>query len=72
MFDEKMVELGAAFAAARIASGKTQLELSALTGIAQSTISKIESGICNPSLRTLHRLATAMGMDIFVHFSTTK
>ncbi len=37
--------------------GMTQRELSELTGIAQSDISKFENGNANPSLRTLNRLA---------------
>ncbi len=48
---------------ARKLSGLTQKELSARTGIAQSDISKLECGNANPSIRTLQRLALAMGMD---------
>lgn len=54
---------------ARHASGLTQKELSDLTGIAQGDISKLETGNVNPSLRTLIRLATGMGMQIKVEFS---
>ena len=53
---------------ARRASGLTQKELSARTGIAQGDISKLENGNSNPSIRTLQRLATAMGMVMKVEF----
>ena len=41
--------------------GLTQKQLSEKTGIAQSDISKIESGNANPSLKTIKRLALGMG-----------
>jgi len=53
---------------ARKESGMTQQELSARTGIAQSDISKLENGNANPSLRTLKRLATAMGKTLRIEF----
>ena len=53
---------------ARKASGLTQKELSERTGIAQGDISKLENGNANPSLRTLQRLASAMGMVMKVEF----
>lgn len=53
---------------ARKASGLTQKELSERTGIAQGDISKLENGNANPSIRTLQRLANAMGMVVKVEF----
>ena len=53
---------------ARKASGLTQKELSAKTGIAQSDISKIEHGNANPSLNTLRRLAAGMDMIVAINF----
>ncbi len=53
---------------ARIAAGLTQKELSLRSGIAQSDISKLENGNANPSLRTLQRLATAMGKKLRIEF----
>jgi len=53
---------------ARKASGLTQKQLSEKTGIAQADISKLESGSANPSLRTLQRLATGMGMRVKIEF----
>ena len=53
---------------ARKSSGLTQKQLSERTGIAQSDISKLESGNANPSLKTLQRLAAGMGMKIKIEF----
>jgi len=57
---------------ARKTSGLTQKELSERTGIAQGDISKIESGSANPSLRTLKRLASGMGMVLKLEFVPLK
>jgi toxin-antitoxin system, antitoxin component, xre family len=43
-------------------------QLSERTGIAQTDISKLERGNANPSLRTLQRLATGMGMRVKIEF----
>ena len=53
---------------ARRASGLTQKDLSARTGIAQGDISKMENGNANPSIHTLQRLASGMGMTLKVEF----
>ena len=53
---------------ARKARGLTQKELSERTGIAQSDISKLESGNANPSLRTLQRLAAGLGLKLHLTF----
>ncbi len=53
---------------ARKASGLTQRDLSERTGIAQGDISKLERGNANPSIRTLQRLASGMGMVVKVEF----
>ena len=53
---------------ARKESGLTQQQLSEKTGIAQGDISKIEKGEANPSLRTLKRLASGMGMRLKLEF----
>ena len=39
------------------------------TGIAQGDISRLENGNANPSLNTLKRLATAMGMTLKIEFT---
>ena len=53
---------------ARNAEGLTQKELSQRPGIAQSDISKLENGNANPSIRTLQRLAEAMGKKLKIEF----
>lgn len=53
---------------ARKSTGLTQKQLSEKTGISQADISKLESGNANPSLRTLQRLATGMGMKVKIEF----
>ena len=50
-----------AVAGARALADMSQKQLSALTGIDQSDISKIERGIANPSVSTLERIAKALG-----------
>ena len=53
---------------ARKSSGITQKELSQKSGIAQGDISKLENGNANPSLKTLQRLASAMGKRLKIKF----
>lgn len=53
---------------ARKESGLTQKELAEKTGIAQSDISKLETGNANPSLKTLQRLAAGLGKKLRVEF----
>ena len=53
---------------ARKASNMTQKELSEKTGIAQSDISKLETGNSNPTLDIIKRLADGMGMTVKLQF----
>lgn len=53
---------------ARNEAGYTQKELSERSGIAQSDISKLENGNANPSLKTLQRLASALGRTPKIEF----
>lgn len=46
----------------------TQAQLASRTGINQSEISKYESGSGHPSLKTLERLAQAMGLMVQIKF----
>lgn len=48
----------------------TQKQLSYITGISQADISKIENGNANPSIRTLKRIANALGKEIKFSFQT--
>ena len=61
--------VGNAVAAARARKGLSQKELSELSGIDQSDISKIECGIANPSVNTLNRLAEALGAKLSISFA---
>ena len=54
---------------ARKAAGLTQKDLAERTGIAQADISKLENGNANPSLKTLQRLASGMGMRLKLEFN---
>ena len=60
------VMVGNAVAAARARKGISQKELSDLTGIDQSDLSKIERGIANPSVNTLNRIAQALGAKLTI------
>lgn len=53
---------------ARKEAGYTQKELSERSGIAQSDISKLENGNANPSIKTLQRLAMALGRTLKIEF----
>lgn len=53
---------------ARQKTGMTQKQLAEKTGIAQSDISKFETGGGNPSLKTLQRLAAGMDMVLHIEF----
>ena len=59
--------VGNAVAAARAKKGLSQKELSDLTGIDQSDLSRIERGLANPSVNTLDRIAKAL--DARLHIS---
>ena len=60
------IMVGNAVAAARAEKGISQKELSELTGIDQSDLSKIERGVANPSIGTLNRIAEALGAKLVV------
>ncbi len=60
------IAVGEAVLAARAKKGYTQKQLSEMTGIDQSDISKIERGVANPSISTLNKIALALGMQLYV------
>lgn len=53
---------------ARNASGLTQQQLSAKTGIDQAILSRIETGKANPSVLTLQKLAKGLGKKLVIDF----
>ncbi len=58
------------FAEARRRRGWTQKKLAAKTGVNQSEISNIESGQANPTYKTLHTVAHALGGKIDLVFAS--
>lgn len=65
---QPFADLAKAVVGARIERNLTQHELSKLTGVAQSDISRLESCEGNPSLKTLIRIAEGMDMRLQVSF----
>lgn len=61
-----------AFIDARKSQNITQKELSKRTGITQADISRIETGVRNPSLNMLKKLADGMGMYLKLEFIPKK
>ena len=61
-------EIAKMLIACRNSGNLTQKQLSELTGIDQSDISKIENGNANPSIKTLTRIASAMNMNLKIEF----
>ena len=60
------IMVGNAVAAARASKGLSQKELSALSGIDQSDLSRIERGTANPSVNTLSRIAQALDAKLTI------
>ena len=60
---------GNAVYAARAKKGMSQKELSIITRIDQSDLSKIERGIANPSVNTLSRIAEALDAKLLISIS---
>lgn len=46
----------------------TQKDLSAITGITQADISRIENGTRNPSLAMMKKIASGLGMQLRLEF----
>ena len=60
------LEVGDVVMSARARKGITQKELSDMTGIDQSDISKLERGVSNPSVSTLSRIADALDSKLVI------
>lgn len=52
----------------RTEKGYTQKELSAITGIRQSNISRIENGTALPTIKTINTIAKSLGMRLKLEF----
>lgn len=61
-------ELGARVRAERERLGLTQTELAGRMETTQPTIARLEAGGVTPSLDTLHRAASALGLELIVDF----
>lgn len=44
----------------------TQKQLSKMTGIRQSNLSRIETGMCSPTLDTLQKIAVSLGKKLTI------
>ena len=53
---------------ARVQAGLTQKQLADMTGISQADISRLERVTANPSIKTLQRVATALGRKVQIEF----
>lgn len=62
------VSVAEKLAAARTASGLSQKELAAQSGVSANTIMKVECASGNPSLKTIAQLAASMGMVVKIDF----
>jgi transcriptional regulator with XRE-family HTH domain len=49
----------------------TQVEMARASGIGQSMISEIETGVSQPTVQTLRRYADALGLDIVLKLRNT-
>ncbi|MBL6457158.1 cupin domain-containing protein [Belnapia sp. T6] len=61
-------QVGARLRALRAEHGLTILELAARAGLSAGLISQIERGTSNPSMKTIQRLRTALGVNIWEFF----
>ena len=53
---------------ARSELGMSQSELARRTGIKQPNISRLERGVCSPTLETLSALAHGLGKELQINF----
>ncbi|WP_442879014.1 helix-turn-helix domain-containing protein, partial [Collinsella tanakaei] len=52
----------------RLAAGKTQVDLAGQSGMTQTAVSVLERGGANPTLKTLERIADALGKNLVITF----
>lgn len=62
--DKERWQVGARFRSVREEAGLSQLELSRRSGLAQESLSRIETGRSDPRLGTLRRLARGMDLSL--------
>ncbi|MBD5459240.1 MAG: helix-turn-helix transcriptional regulator [Lachnospiraceae bacterium] len=61
-------EITRALIEARTSLNMTQKELAERSGVRQSNISRIENGMCSPTIATLQSLAKGLGKELSVSF----
>lgn len=61
-------EIAIAISCARDKIGMTQQQLSKITGIDRSDISRLENAEANPTLSTLQKIADALGKKLEINF----
>jgi transcriptional regulator with XRE-family HTH domain len=59
-------ELGRRIRVARIAAGLTQERAAGLADIDYKRFQRLERGVANPTVRTLARIASALGIDFWL------
>jgi ribosome-binding protein aMBF1 (putative translation factor) len=64
-------DVGERIHAAREAAGLSQRELARRMGTSQAAIDRLESGGVGATLTTLHRVATALGLEVNVELKPT-
>ncbi len=62
------MSLGRKILQLRVDAGKTQREISEVTGLAISYISRLENGRINPSVRTLDKISEALSVQVSSFF----
>jgi transcriptional regulator with XRE-family HTH domain len=60
-----MGAIGARIRAARLAAGLSQESAAAVSGVGYKRWQEIEGGSANPTIRTLDRIATTLGVEIW-------
>lgn len=60
----KKLEIGARIKSLRLNKGIKQIELAKMAGISNTYLSDIEKGRTDPSIKTLTKIANALGMEV--------
>jgi ribosome-binding protein aMBF1 (putative translation factor) len=68
---DQAIRLAHEIHALREQRGLSQSELATRVGTTQSAIARLESGSISPSLKTLQRVANALGVTLVVAFAPT-
>lgn len=61
---KELKEIGKNIARIRRKKGLTQLDVAAATGMEANSLGRIENGRTNPTIKTLLKLAKAMGVSL--------